>query len=52
MIHPQYRGALFVDQIAQPHIEKYFGLVAKSAAKPLSFVGIPVRAAAKEEASS
>lgn len=43
LIHPNYRGALFVDQKLTPIVSKYFSLVNEKAGKVLSIVGIPAR---------
>jgi hypothetical protein len=43
MIHPNYRGALFIQSIGQPFVEKYFGLISNHANKVLGFVGVPSR---------
>lgn len=43
LIHPDYRGSLFLYDIVFPHVQKYFELVNKSAGKIISLVGIPVR---------
>ena len=48
LLHPTYRGALFVQQLAQPHIVKNFPALEGSVGKVLGFVGIPSRKAQAE----
>jgi len=43
MIHPTYKGALFINSLTQPLINKYFKLVSQHANKVLGFAGIPAR---------
>lgn len=52
MVHPTYRGALFIQSIGQPFIEKYFGLISKHANKILGFVGIPSRVEEEKQSKS
>lgn len=49
MYHPTYRGALFIQALAQPHIEKYYELISIAAGKYLAFLGLPTRVAEKAE---
>ena len=43
LIHPNYRGALFVDQKLTPIVSKYFSLVNEKAGKVFGILGLPAR---------
>lgn len=49
MFHDTYKGALFVEQKAQPFTQKYYGLVSKAVGKFVAFVGVPQRDQEKKE---